>query len=199
MAIPVAAIAAAVPAVLQLASSVVEGFSNKKQEKAYKEYQEKTRQAAMQQYRYQTRAINNRLAEEEEASDLQLEQTMIKNLQAQATAKASAAGSGVTGSTIENLFKDYDRANAASNYVASRNLHLKGLQAADEKEAAYIQAMNTINLQQQYTGGTMALSLFSGFGNAVSTGIQNYTTIANYTQSSKGKQANNLNSLLGGY
>ena len=163
------AVIAAIPAVLQLASSVVEGFSNKKQEKAYKEYQEKTRQAAMQQYRYQTRAINNRLAEEEEASDLQLEQTMIKNLQAKATASASAAGSGVTGSTIENLFKDYDRANAASNYVASRNLHLKGLQAADEKEAAYIQAMNTINLQQQYTGGTMGLSLLGGIGTAMST------------------------------
>lgn len=164
-----AAIMTALPAVLQLTSSVVEGFSNEKQKKAYKEYQEKTRQAAMQQYRYQTRAINNRLAEEEEASDLQLEQTMIKNLQAQATAKASAAGSGVTGSTIENLFHDYDRANAASNYVASRNLHLKGLQAADEKEAAYIQAMNTINLQQEYTGGTMFTSLLSGVGKSMST------------------------------
>ena len=164
-----AAIMTALPAVLQLTSSVVEGFSNEKQKKAYKEYQEKTRQAAMQQYRYQTRAINNRLAEEEEASDLQLEQTMIKNLQAQATAKASAAGSGVTGSTIENLFHDYDRANAASNYVASRNLHLKGLQAADEKEAAYIQAMNTINLQQQYTGDSMWSSLLGGAGSAMST------------------------------
>ena len=122
----------------------------------------------MEQYRYQTRAINNRLAEEEEASDLQLEQNMIQNMQAQATAKASAAGSGITGSTIENLFKDYDRAAAASNYVASRNLHLKGLQAADEKEAAYIQAMNTINLQQQYTGGSMGLSLLSGIGTAMS-------------------------------
>ena len=45
------------------------------------EYQEKTRQAAMEQYRYQTRAINNRLAEEEEASDLQLEQNMIQKIQ----------------------------------------------------------------------------------------------------------------------
>ena len=163
------ALIAAIPAVLQLASSAIEGFSANKQKKAYAEYQEKTRQAAMEQYRYQTRAINNRLAEEEEASDLQLEQNMIQNMQAQATAKASAAGSGITGSTIENLFKDYDRASAASNYVASRNLHLKGLQAADEKEAAYIQAMNTINLQQQYSGGSMGLSLLSGIGTAMST------------------------------
>jgi hypothetical protein len=193
-----AVIAAAIPAVMQLASSVMEGFSNEKQKKAYAEYQEKTRQAAMEQYRYSTRAINNRLGEEAEAIALNQEQTMIKNLQAQATAKASAAGSGISGSTIDNLFHDYDRASAASNYVASRNLHLKGLQAADEKEAAYIQAMNTINLQQQYTGGSMGLSLLSGFGNAMSTGISNYTTIANYTQNSRGKQADSLNTLLGG-
>ena len=163
------ALIAAIPAVLQLASSAIEGFSSEKQKKAHAEYQEKTRIAAMEQYRYQTRAINNRLAEEEEASDLQLEQTMIKNLQAKATASASAAGGGITGSTIDNLFKEYDRANAASNYVASRNLHLKGLQAVDEKEAAYIQAMNTINLQQQYTGGSMWASLLGGAGTAMST------------------------------
>ena len=56
------AVIAAIPAVLQLASSAIEGFSSNKQKKAYAEYQEKTRQAAMEQYRYQTRAINNRLA-----------------------------------------------------------------------------------------------------------------------------------------
>lgn len=192
------ALIAAIPAVLQLASSAIEGFSANKQKKAYAEYQEKTRQAAMEQYRYQTRAINNRLAEEEEASDLQLEQNMIQNMQAQATAKASAAGSGITGSTIENLFKDYDRASAASNYVASRNLHLKGLQAADEKEAAYIQAMNTINLQQQYTGGSMGLSLLSGFGNALSVGVQNYYGTTSHTNSSRGQLSDSLNNTLNG-
>lgn len=113
---------------------------------------------------------------------------MIQNMQAKATAQASAAGSGITGSTIENLFHDYDRASAASNYVASRNLHLKGLQAVDEKEAAYIQAMNTINLQQQYSGGSMALSLFSGFGNALSTGVQNYYSVTSHTNSPRGQQ-----------
>lgn len=193
------AVIAAIPAVLQLASSVMDGFSSSKQKKAYAEYQEKTRQAAMEQYRYQTRAINNRLAEEEEASDLQLEQNMIQNMQAKATAQASAAGSGITGSTIENLFHDYDRAAAASNYVASRNLHLKGLQAVDEKEAAYIQAMNTINLQQQqYSGGSMGLSLLSGFGNALSVGVQNYYGTTSHTNSSRGQKSDKLNITLNG-
>lgn len=192
------ALLAAVPAVMTFASSVLDGFSSKKQKKAYAEYQEKTRQAAMEQYRYQTRAINNRLAEEEAASDLQLEQNMIQNMQAKATAQASAAGSGVTGTTIDNLFHDYDRASAASNYVASKNLHLKGLQAVDEKEAAYIQAMNTINLQQQYTGGSMGLSLLSGFGNALSVGVQNYYGTTSHTNSSKGQLSDSLNNTLNG-
>ena len=192
------ALIAAIPAILQLASSAMEGFSSNKQKKAYAEYQEKTRQAAMEQYRYQTRAINNRLAEEEEASDLQLEQNMIQNLQAKATAQASAASSGITGSTIDNLFKEYDRANALSNYVASRNLHLKGLQAADEKDAAYIQAMNTINLQQQYTGSSMGLSLLSGIGSAASTYTNNLYTVKSYTNSNRGQTSDGLSLLLGG-
>lgn len=192
------ALIAAIPAILQLASSAMEGFSSDKQKKAYAEYQEKTRQAAMEQYRYQTRAINNRLAEEEEASDLQLEQNMIQNLQAKATAQASAASSGITGSTIDNLFKEYDRANALSNYVASRNLHLKGLQAADEKDAAYIQAMNTINLQQQYTGSSMGLSLLSGIGSAASTYTSNLYTVKSYTNSNRGQTSDGLSLLLGG-
>lgn len=192
------ALIAAIPAILQLASSAMEGFSSDKQKKAYAEYQEKTRQAAMEQYRYQTRAINNRLAEEEEASDLQLEQNMIQNLQAKATAQASAASSGITGSTIDNLFKEYDRANALSNYVASRNLHLKGLQAADEKDAAYIQAMNTINLQQQYTGSSMGLSLLSGIGSAASTYTNNLYTVKSYTNSNRGQTSDGLSLLLGG-
>jgi hypothetical protein len=179
------ALIAAIPAVLQLASSVIDGFSNKKQEKAVAEYQEKTRKAAMEQYRYQTRAINNRLAEEDEATDLQIEQNMLQNLQAQATAKASAAGGGITGSTIENLFHEYDKASAASNYVASRNLHLKGLQAADEKEAAYISAMNTINLQQQYTGGSMFSALLGGTGSAMTTWASSQNNLMNLFGGSK--------------
>ena len=179
------AILAAIPAVLSLASSVMDGISNNKQKKAYEEYKEQTRLAAMEQYRYQTRAINNRLSEEAEATALQQEQYMIKNLQAQATAKASAASGGVTGTTIDNLFKDYDRATAASNYVAARNLHLKGLQAGDAKEAAYIQAMNTINLQQQYTGGSMFGSLLSGAGSAMSTWASGTNNLMNLFGGSK--------------
>ena len=75
---------------------------------------------------------------------------------------------GITGSTIDNLFKDYDRATAASNYVASRNLYLKKLQSWDEMDAAYIQAKNVGMNIQPYTGTNWFAALLSGAGTAMS-------------------------------
>ena len=121
---------------LSLLSSIGGASSAKKQEKAYEDYKKKVKQAAWENYRYQTRAIKNRYNEEAEASAYQLQEIKNKNLQAKATAQASAAGSGVTGSTIDNLFNDYERADATSNFIASRNLYLKKLQSYDEMDAA---------------------------------------------------------------
>lgn len=161
---------------MQLMSTFGQAKAAKQQEKAYEQYQENTKQAAWENYRYQTRAINNRLSEEAEASALEQQQIQIQNMQARATAQASAAGSGITGSTIDNLFKDYDRASAASNYVAARNLYFKGLQAQDQKDAAYIQAINAINTMQPYTGQTASSILLQGLGKTFSTYANAYQT-----------------------
>ena len=150
------------------ASAIGNSLSAKKQEKAYKEYQAKQQAAAWENYRYQRRAIHNRYAEEVESAQYQQQQIIIQNLKAQATAKASAASLGITGSTIDNLFKDYDRATAASNYVASRNLYLKKLQSWDEMDAAYIQAKNVNNNIQPYTGANWFSVLLNGAGTAMS-------------------------------
>ena len=150
------------------ASAIGNSLSAKKQEKAYKEYQAKQQAAAWENYRYQRRAIHNRYAEEVESAQYQQQQIIIQNLKAQATAKTSAASMGITGSTIDNLFKDYDRATAASNYVASRNLYLKKLQSWDEMDAAYIQAKNVNNNIQPYTGANWFSVLLNGAGTAMS-------------------------------
>ena len=157
----------AIAAGLQLMGSMGTASAEKKAETANQEYQAKQRAAAWANYRYQTRALQNRLAEETEASAYQLQQISIQNMQAKATASASAAGSGVSGSTIDNLFKDYDRADAASQYMAKRNLYLKGLQTRDAMDAAWIEANNVINNMQPYTSNTTSL-LLSGLGNAFS-------------------------------
>jgi len=159
---------AIIAAGLMLASAVGNSLSAKKQEKAYAQYQAQQQAAAWENYRYTTRAITNRYAEEVESAKYQQQQLVIDNLKAQATAKASAASSGISGSTIDNLFNDYDRASAFSNFIASRNLYLKKLQSYDEMDAAFIQAKNVVNTQQQYTGADSSSILLSGIGSAMS-------------------------------
>lgn len=153
---------------LMAASAIGNSLSAKKQEKAYKRYQQQQQAAAWENYRYQRRAIHNRYAEEVESAKYQQQELILQNLKSQATAKASAASMGITGSTIDNLFKDYDRATAASNYVASRNLYFKKLQSWDEMEAAYIQAKNVSANIQPYTGANWFAALLNGTGTAMS-------------------------------
>lgn len=153
---------------LMAASAIGNSLSARKQEKAYKRYQQQQQAAAWENYRYQRRAIHNRYAEEVESAKYQQQELILQNLKSQATAKASAASMGITGSTIDNLFKDYDRATAASNYVASRNLYFKKLQSWDEMDAAYIQAKNVGMNIQPYTGTNWFAALLSGAGTAMS-------------------------------
>lgn len=172
---------------LSLLSAYGSMSSSKKEKKAMEEYQQKQREAAWENYRYQTRALHNRYYEEKEAASYELHNNYIKNLEAKATAKTSAAGGGVSGSTIDNLFKDYDRAIAGSQYIAKRNLHLKGLQYSDNLDSARIEAMNVINNIQPYTGASQTSLLLAGIGNAFSSYASGYRD-QNYYFRNKGNQ-----------
>lgn len=142
-------------------------FAERKQRKAYEEYQKLQAQATLTNYLYQTKALNNRYAEEKEASAVQQQQIYLQNLQAKATAQASAASAGVEGISIENLFKGYDRATAMSKYTAEKNLRMRGLQYDDEMDSLRINAINSINLQQPYTSNFGA-TLLGGLGQIMS-------------------------------
>lgn len=152
---------------LQGASLVGNFISDKQTADSYSDYQALSTQSTVSNYIQQTKAINNRYAEDKESSSYQQQQIYIQNLQAKSTAEASAAGSGITGSTIETLFKGYDRATAVSNYVAARNLHIKGLQYTDELEGLRAKAISAINLQQPYVS-TGASTILGGFGGLLS-------------------------------
>ena len=153
---------------LQVGSSLLSALGAKKQEQAYVDYQRKSAQAALNNYIYQSRALNNRYIEEEQASAFEQQDIMIQNMQAKATAQASAASMGMEGGSLDDLYRDYDRATAASNYIAAKNLHYKKLQKQDELESLRIQALNSINLQQQYNGGSFGMALLGGIGTALS-------------------------------
>lgn len=146
------------------AGGMVSNFIASKQEaNAYANYQIKQSQAAVDNFIQQTQALNTRYAQEEEAIANQKQEIYIQNLQRQATAQASAASSGITGLSIEGLFKGYDRATAVSNYTAARNLQMKGLQYSNELDGLRVQAINAINLQQQYTSNSSS-NLVGGIG-----------------------------------
>ncbi len=152
---------------LQGAGIIGKFLSDKQTASAYSEYQALQTQSTLTNYLQQTRAINTRYSQEQEASGLEAQQLYLQNLKAKATAQASAATSGIEGSTIENLFRGYDRATAISNYVSARNLHMQGLQYNEELESLRTQAISSINMQQRYTS-TGASTLLSGIGGLMS-------------------------------
>lgn len=168
-------------------------FSKKQEQYAYAKYQDLQTQAALHNYIEQSKAINNRYAEEQSATAAQKEEIYLKNLQNKATAQASAASSGIQGSSIENLFRGYDRATAISNYTAARNLQMKGLQYNEELDSMRTQAINAVNLQTPYTGGSAGSTLISGIGGL----LTDYSKIDNnnnlkFSLFSRGKSNKNI-------
>ena len=152
---------------LQGASIIGSYISDKQTASAYSDYHALQTQSTLNNYIQQTKAINTRYSQEQEASGLEIQQIYLQNLQAKATAQASAASSGIEGTTIENLFRGYDRASAISNYVVARNLHMKGMQYNEELESLRASAISSINSQQPYYS-TGASTLLSGFGGMMS-------------------------------
>lgn len=143
-------------------------MASNKEAKAYANYQTLQNQSALNNFIQQTRTLNTRYAQEQDAAANQTQEIYIQNLQRQAIAQASVASSGITGSSLETLFLGYDRATAVSNYTAARNLQMKGLQYSNELEGLRVQAINAINLQQQYTSSSSS-SLIGGIGGLLST------------------------------
>lgn len=148
---------------LQGAGAIGGFIADRRTASAYKEYQTLQTQAALTNYIQQTQAINTRYSQEQEASGLKAQQIYLENLKAQATAETSAASSGVEGSSIESLFRGYDRATAISNYVSARNLQWQGIQYNEELESLRTQALSTINMEQKYASAG-ASTLLSGIG-----------------------------------
>ena len=154
---------------------MLSSYNAAKQEKAaYAEYQALSTQATLDNFIQQTRAINNRYIEESQATTAQKQEIYLQNLQAKASAQASAASSGIEGISLDNLFRGYDRATAVSNYTAAKNLQMKGLQYNDELDSLRVQAINSINLQQQYSGVSPASTLISGVGGLLTSYSREY-------------------------
>ena len=160
---------------LQAVGTIGSVYANNQQQKAYSNYQTVQTQAALNNYIQQSKQLNLRYSQEQEANAEEREQIRIENLKAKATAQASAATSGIEGLTIDNLFAGYERATAVSNYTHAKNLEMLGLEYNNQLDAYRVQALNSINTMQQYTGAGTASTLLSGVGGLFSS-YANYQT-----------------------
>ena len=158
---------------LQGAGIINNFIADRQTSRAYSTYQALQTQSTLTNYLQQTRAVNMRYAQEQEATGLEAEQIYLQNLKAKATAQASAASNGVEGISLDNLYRGYDRASAVSNYVAARNLHWKGLQYNEELESLRTQAISSINAQQPYQSNSASI-LISGLGGMLTSVANNY-------------------------
>lgn len=159
------------------------------QQAAYSQYQSLTAQSALNNYIQQSKQINLRYAQEQEANAEERQQIQLENMKAKATAQASAASSGIEGLTIDNLFAGYDRATAVSNYTHAKNLKMLGLEYNNQLDTYRIQALSSIYSMQPYSGASPASTLLSGVGGLMSTYAQNkrQQSAMEYYNSGKGK------------
>jgi len=155
---------------------------NSQMSAANAEYKLLNAQATQTAYLEEMHMSGIREQEDSEATEVSNQQSYIQNMQAKATAQTSAAEGGVTGNSIQSLFAGYDRANATNDYIASRNLQLKGLQSQEQMKAYQSKAISSINMAQQYVPTpviqpSLGANLLGGIGTALTT-YSNYTTQA---------------------
>jgi len=155
---------AAVGLGLSALGTVSSTISAAQQQQAYSNYQALNAQSALNNYLQQTKQINLRYTQEQEASAEEAQQIHIENMKAKAQAQASAATSGIEGISIDNLFAGYNRASAVSDYTHARNLEMLGLEYNNQIDTYRIQALSSIYSIQPYSGATAGSTLLSGIG-----------------------------------
>lgn len=145
-----------------IASTLFGASSARKAAKAQANLQIAQIKYALQNFSQQANANNTKYSQEQEAAYEQAQQIYLENLKAKSTAQTSSAGSGVAGNSIENLFKNYDRATALSNFITERNLRNLGWQYDSNYEALRANAINSIYGLQGYTGQSASSIISQG-------------------------------------
>lgn len=162
---------------LQLGSTVLSGIGShnakKKQEEYYNWYKKENEKAVKEDLRNNIALTNLQYQQEIEASSLESQQAWLENEQAQATAEASALENGLGGNSLASLMQGYERANAVNDYVAAKNLEMKGMQVKQNIKSLEAKAQSAINLGVPFSassmnGFSMSGSVLGGIGSALS-------------------------------
>ena len=162
---------------LQLGSTIFSGIgsysASKKQEDYYNWYKKENEKAVKEDLRNNIALTNLQYQQEIEASSLESQQAWLENEQAQATAEASALENGLGGNSLASLMQGYERANAVNDYVAAKNLEMKGMQVKQNIKSLEAKAQSAINLGVPYSASSMnnfsmSGSVLGGIGSALS-------------------------------
>ena len=169
--------AAAALTLLQVGSTVLSGIgsrnASRKQEEYYNWYKKENEKAVKEDLRNNIALTNLQYQQEIEASSLESQQAWLENEQAQATAEASALENGLGGNSLASLMRGYERANAVNDYIAAKNLEMKGMQVKQNIKSLEAKAQSAINLGVPYSassmnGFSMTGSVLGGIGSALS-------------------------------
>ena len=169
-------------AVAAAATSAVSGVASaREQEKDFTNYQSKQLNSTLADFANNINQTNTRYAQEIEAAQQQQQQVYLENLKQQATAQTSATGMGVAGSTLDNLFRDYDRATAISDYITEKNLRYQGLQYNQDFVGLRNRALSSVNQASYYTGAKSKTAMLMGLGGIISASGQAASAYASRT------------------
>ena len=101
------------------------------EDRQYNDYQKYKNQAAWEDYIRGSRTLNNAYSQEQLSNAIQKQQAYLQSMQQKASAQAHGTSLGVTGNSIDNLYRGYDRIAAYNNYLSQRDLQMKGLEYND--------------------------------------------------------------------
>lgn len=101
--------------------------------------------ATQKSYLEQTHQINLGLQQQSESDAYALQQSDIANLLNAATVQEQAVEGNVGGNTLTMLLQGFDRAQAMSEFYASRQDHIRRNMTAEQLKAIQANAQNSIN------------------------------------------------------
>ena len=130
---------------LQGAGMVGSSIAGMIEDRTNREYSNYRNQLINSNYARQTQQLNNSYAQEQLTNASQRQQAILRNMQLRASAQAKMASLGISGNTIDNLYRGYDRAMAMNDYLSARDLEMKGLAYNDKLGDLGYARLNTFN------------------------------------------------------
>lgn len=180
----------------QVLSFTAQAKQAKKQQQFYDDYRKKYIKSVWEDYSNNVDLLELSQDQKEDAIGFENQQSALSNMQAKATAEASALESGVSGNSIDSLLRGYDRTMAINDFVSAENIRMMGLQTNQEIKALRAKAISAINTGHPFDPNSIVkpsigANLLTGLNNAA-TGLQQGYTIGKTLSKPRTTGVNNV-------